>query len=400
MRDTLRKTGEGSECMHLHFEKWEYEQRIANTRAALSEKGLDALIVFSPESQYYLTGFDTTGYVFFQCLLVTAVNMPLVLLTRTPDVLQARATSIIEDVRVWYDAKDAQPADKLWEILEERQLAGGVVGVELNSFGLKAVEYEAIRARLGSWCDLVDGSAIVQRLRMVKSASELEYVRTAAQRADEALCAMIAVSGPGAFEGDIAAAGASTLFQGGCDPAPSGPVLGSGDRALLVRGTCNYRNLSPVDQVTMEFAASYRHYCCCLMRTIAIGASNALQRSMFSVAREALVAMTEAAQPGRAIGEIDEVHRDTFDRSGYRECRMAACGYSLGATFRPTWMDVPPMVYAGNPLVMVPGMVLFLHAILVDKKNELSMTLGHTVNITERGPKVLSDLPLEYITRR
>ncbi len=78
---------------------------------------------------------------------------------------------------------------------------------------------------------------------------------------------------------------------------------------------------------------------------------------------------------------------------------MAACGYSLGASFRPTWMDVPPMLYSGNPLVARPGMVLFLHAILIDAPQELAMSLGHTIVIGETGAEVLSKRTPEYTVR-
>jgi Xaa-Pro dipeptidase len=85
-----------------------------------------------------------------------------------------------------------------------------------------------------------------------------------------------------------------------------------------------------------------------------------------------------------------------FDAAGYRNSRLAACGYSLGATFRPSWMDVPPMIYSGNPVLGRPGMVLFLHAILVDAPNNLAMSLGHTVLITETGSESLSRFVPEF----
>jgi Xaa-Pro dipeptidase len=173
-------------------------------------------------------------------------------------------------------------------------------------------------------------------------------------------------------------------------------VLGSGDRALLVRSATGFRHLDPIDQLTMEFAASYRHYCACLMRTIAIGKANNTQRKMFEVTRDALAAMTAAARPGRPLGEIDDAHRRVYDQAGYGQARMAACGYSLGALYRPTWMDVPPMLYSGNPLPAAPGMVLFLHAILIDAAENLAMSLGHTITITSTGAEVLSRLAPTY----
>jgi Xaa-Pro dipeptidase len=75
---------------------------------------------------------------------------------------------------------------------------------------------------------------------------------------------------------------------------------------------------------------------------------------------------------------------------------MSACGYSLGATYRPTWMDVPPMLYSGNATPTAPGMVLFLHAILIDASQNLAMSLGHTILVSETGAEVLSRFRPEY----
>jgi Xaa-Pro dipeptidase len=382
--------------MALFFELSEFAARVASARAQLKREQLDAILLFAQESLYYLTGFDTSGFVFFQCAVLTADSDQLVLLTRRPDLEQARRTSTITDVRLWYDSEGADPSLELKAILQEKRLARARVGIELRTFGLTADKYELVRRRLEGWCQLVDASHVVRSLRAVKSAAELAYVRTSAELADRSLEAMLAAATPGAFEGDIAAAGLVPILAGGGDPPPSGPVLGSGDRALLVRSATGFRHLSPVDQLTMEFAASYRRYSACLMRTIAIGRANDDQRRMFEVTREALAAMTEAARPGCPLGEIDDAHRRVYDQAGFGHARMAACGYSLGALYRPTWMDVPPMLYSGNRQLAAPGMVLFLHAILIDAAKNLAMSLGHTIAVTQSGAEVLSRLAPAY----
>ena len=382
--------------MALHFERSELDARLAAARAALRREKLDAVLLFAQESLYYLTGFDTSGFVFFQCAVLTAGSDPIVLLTRRPDLEQARRTSTIEDVRLWYDGEGTDPSVELKAILEEKKLAGARIGIELRTFGLTADKFDLVRRRLEGWCELVDATHVVRGLRLVKSTAEIAYVRRAAELAYQSLEAMLATARPGTFEGNIAASGAVPILAGGGDPPPSGPVLGSGDRALLVRSATGFRHLDAVDQLTLEFAASYRHYCACLMRTIAIGRANDMQRRMFEVTREALAAMTEAARPGRPLGEIDDAHRRVYDAAGFGHTRMAACGYSLGALYRPTWMDVPPMLYSGNPLPAAPGMVLFLHAILIDAPNNLAMSLGHTIVIAETGAEVLSRLVPTY----
>jgi Xaa-Pro dipeptidase len=380
----------------LHFERSEYLARIERARLALRQRDLAALLIFAQESHYYLTGFDTSGFVFFQCGVLTADGSPITLLTRLPDREQARRTSIIEDVRIWYDREGADPTEELKAILDEKGLKGSRVGIELNTFGLTGLSYERVRRKLSGWCELADASTVIRELRVTKSPAEVAYVRRSASLADDALAAMLGAAHPGAFEGVIAAAGSSVILTGGGDPPPSGPVLGSGDRALLVRSATGFRHLDAVDQLTMEFAASYRHYCACLMRTVAIGKADPRQRKMFEATRDALAEMTAAARPGRPLGEIDDAHRRVLDAAGYRGSRLAACGYSLGATFRPSWMDVPPMIYSGNPMLGQPGMVLFLHAILVDAPNNLAMSLGHTVLLTETGSESLSRFVPEF----
>ena len=382
--------------MALHFERAEFESRIVAARKALAAERLDALLLFAQESLYYLTGFDTSGFVFFQCAVLTRDEGPITLLTRRPDLEQARRTSIIEDIRLWYDKEGNDPSWELFEILAEKGLKGARIGIELRTFGLTADKYELVRKRLEGWCELVDASHIVRTLRLVKSPAEIAHVRRAAELADQSLEAMLATARPGAFEGDIAAAGAVPILAGGGDPPPSGPVLGSGDRALLIRSATGFRHLDPVDQLTLEFAGSYRHYCACLMRTVAIGKGNPAQREMFEVTREALAAMTQAARPGRPLGEIDDAHRQVYDAAGYGHARMSACGYSLGALYRPTWMDVPPMLYSGNTTPAASGMVLFLHAILIDAAKNLAMSLGHTIVLTSTGADVLSRLSPGY----
>lgn len=385
--------------MALQFSREEYARRVAAARQGLRQRGLDALLIFAQESHYYLTGFDTNGYVFFQCAVLTADDGPITLLTRKPDLEQARLTSVIEDIRLWYDAEGADPAADLKAIIAEKRLAGARVGVEMATYGLTAANYERVRRALEGWCHLEDASEVVRALRAVKSPAELAYVRKAGELADVALAAMIATAGPGVFEGEVQAAGQAAIYRGGGDVAASGPVLGSGERALLIRNSTGPRILDPVDQLTMEFAGVYRRYHACIMRTIAIGSASEYQGRMFAATKDALQAMTEAAKPGRPLGEIDEAHRRVYDQAGFAHARMAACGYSLGATYRPNWMDVPPMLYAGNPMPAAPGMVLFLHAILIDRQAGYAMSAGHTVIVTGDGREVLSRAPLEYILR-
>lgn len=384
--------------MGLHFERDEFHRRQMEARKAMRAGKLDALLVFRQESMYYLTGYDTFGYVHFQALIFSESG-DLTLLTRAPDRLQASFTSVVDDVRVWTDQADADPYVLVRDLLDEKGLRGASVGVEYEAYGLTAAKGLALNRALDGFCNLEEASDLINRLRLIKSNSELVYVRRAGELADDALSAAVSLAIPGAYEGDILSAMHEQVFRGGGDDPANEYIIGSGAGALMCRYYTGRRHLDSQDQLTLEFAGVYRHYHACHMRTVLIGADGDAQKSRFSAARDALAAAREALRPGQAIGGVFDAHARVLDAAGYREQRMNACGYSLGATFAPSWMDWP-MFYRGNPVVAEAGMVFFIHIILFDESRGEAMTLGQTVEVTHTGNESISKAALDLIVNR
>ena len=382
--------------MALHFERAELAERRARACEAMAREGLDGLLCFRPESQFYLTGYDTFGYVFFQCLVLTADGR-MALLTRSADLRQAQETSVIEDIRIWVDGPEAAPAQELRDLLQELGLAGKRLGVEYEAYGLTARNGKRLEAALEGFCTLADASELVSRLRVIKTPAEQTYVRRAAELADDAWDQACALTAPGAFEGEILAAMQGAVFRGGGDDPANEYVIGSGPGALLCRYATGRRHLDPQDQLTLEWAGAYRHYHAAMMRTIPVGPVPDAQLEMHKVSVDALLAVEAALTPGRPVGEAFDAHATVLDRAGYRAHRLNACGYSLGTTYAPNWMDWP-MLYHGNPVEAAPGMVFFCHMIIFDSERGLAMTLGRTSLITERGAEPLSRAPLDLVT--
>jgi Xaa-Pro dipeptidase len=379
----------------LHFAREELADRRARACREMAERGWDGLLLFRQESLYYLTGFDTFGYVYFQCLFLGA-DGEMVLLTRAPDLRQAQHTSVITDIRVWVDGETARPATELRRMLESAERRVRRLGVEWDAYGLTAARGRELAEALEGVAALEDASLLISAMRLVKSPAEILFVRRAAELADDALEEAIRLARPRASEGDILAAMHSAVFRGGGDDPANEYVIGSGRDALLCRYFTGRRDLADHDQLTLEFAGVWRHYHACLMRTILIGAAPPEQRRMHAVASEALAACEAAAVPGRPMSDVFDAHASVLDQEGWREHRLNACGYSLGATFAPNWMDWP-MFYAGNRLIMQKHMVFFLHMIIFDSTRGLAMTLGRTVLLNETGAEPLSRMPLALV---
>ncbi|MFQ5993894.1 MAG: M24 family metallopeptidase [Acidiferrobacterales bacterium] len=383
--------------MAIHFSEQELAERREAAIGQMVDRGLDGLLIFRQESMYYLTGYDTFGYCFFQCLYLGADGR-MTLLTRAPDLRQAQHTSVIEDIRVWVDEAGKNPAHDLRAILTEHKCRGKRLGIEFDAYGLTAHNWRQVEAALGRFCVLEDVSDLVSRFRVIKSRSEIDYIRRAGQLADAALERAIALSGAGAFEGDILAEMHAQVFRGGGDYPSNEYIIGSGHDALLCRYFTGRRYLGEKDQITLEFAGVYRRYHACLMRTLLIGDTDPEHVDMHQACLAALHHSMEALKPGRPMGDVFDAHARALDAAGYRAHRLNACGYSLGATYTPTWMDWP-MFYAGNPIIVQPNMVFFLHMILMNSDTNRAMTLGQTVQVTEEGCQPLHQASLDLTVK-
>ena len=144
---------------------------------------------------------------------------------------------------------------------------------------------------------------------------------------------------------------------------------------------------------------------------------------MYEVVIGAIEAMMAVARPGITLGELYDAYVVFYDDAGFGgaptqpcRCQMCcgmtaaavfadqkylACGYALGATYRPTWMDTTDtqstMIYEGNPLVLAAGMTFLFNVVLTDPSLGLGVAASDTVLITPEGCESLSKLPRDLL---
>ena len=381
--------------MAIHFTIKEFTERKSKVISTLKKQNLDGLLMFRQESMYWLTGYDTLGYVYFQTLVLTSRG-DLILLTRSPDFRQAQNTSIIKDIRIWVDKDQSNPADELKNILSELNLEKSNLGVEYEAYGLTGRNAIKLNNTLKDFVTLHDKSELISQLRVIKSPTEIVYVKKAAELADKAMEAAWKYAHAGQNESKILAEMQGIIFNCGGDYPANEFIIGSGKNALLCRYQSEKRNLDEIDQLSIEWAGTYKHYHSAMFRTILIGKVNDKQKKMYEACVEALEACENKLKPGNKVGEVFDVHAKVFDKLGYKKSRMNACGYSLGTTFAPNWMDWP-MLYTDNPYVIRPGNIFFIHMILMDSESQLAMNLGETYLVTEKGNERLGKKKLDLV---
>ncbi|MGV2105512.1 M24 family metallopeptidase [Agrobacterium vitis] len=383
--------------MTLHFSTAEYAARLHRLTDRMREQKLDAMLLFAQESMYWLTGYDTFGYCFFQTLVVK-VDGSMTLLTRSADLRQARQTSTIDNILIWVDRTNADPTSDLKDLLNDLDLLGCRLGIEYDTHGMTGRIARLLDNQLLSFGELIDASMLVSELRLIKSPEEIAYVEKAASLADDALDAALPLISAGGDEAAILAAMQGAVFAGGGDYPANEFIIGSGQDALLCRYKAGRRTLSANDQLTLEWAGASAHYHAAMMRTVLVGEPSPRHRELYAACREAIQEIETVLRPGHTFGDVFETHARVLDERGLTRHRLNACGYSLGARFSPSWME-HQMFHIGNPQEILPNMSLFIHMIIMDSERETAMTLGHTYLTTEGAPRALSRHPLDLIVK-
>ena len=383
--------------MALHFDRTEFDARRDRLLIEMADRKLEAMLLFAQESMYWLTGYDTFGFCFFQCLVVKS-DGSMVLLTRSADLRQARHTSIIDNLVLWTDRDGSNPAVDLRNLLNDLDLLGCRIGVEYDTHGLTAFNGRRLDEQLQTFGQIVDASALVPHLRLFKSPAEIAKVQKAAALADDALDAALPLIKQGGEEAAILAAMQGAVLAGGGDYPANEFVIGSGADALLCRYKAGRRKLTKNDQLTLEWAGVFHHYHVAMMRTILVGKASRRHQELFEAARDALLTVEKAMTTGNTFGDVFDAHAKVMETHGLTKHRLNACGYSLGARFSPSWMDMP-MFFSGNAEPIAPDMTLFAHMIIMDSETETAMTLGRTYLTTEGPPTPLSRHDLDLILR-
>lgn len=369
----------------------ELDRRVVALQRRMAERGLDLLLTSGPENIFYLTGQQTPGYYTFQCLGVPASGAPFHVL-RGLEVLNARANTYLDDITGYPD--DANPAAALAEVLRRRGFRGKRVAVDQNAWFLTVNLYQRLVQELGA---LEDGSGLVEVLRRVKSARELEQVRRAAEANDAGMRAGLTAVQAGASENDVAAAVMQASIAAGGEYVGMEPFVTSGPRSGIPHTTWRRRRIQTGDVVILETSACYNRYHAALYRTVAVGRILDRARDMYRVCQEGLSAALGELRPGRTCADVHHAVQAVIDRYGYTASYRKRTGYSIGISFAPDWGEGNILsLYRGVDVPLEPGMVFHV-PITLREYAQWTVAVSEAVVVTERAPETLSAIGRELV---
>jgi Xaa-Pro dipeptidase len=379
----------------LWFSLEEYQERLRKVRERMAEKDLDAMMSHTPENIYYLTGYQTPGYYAYQCFIVPAEGDP-VMLTRLLEEPNARALSWVDERRTIMDTQD--PVQRTMETLDEMGLAEKRLGVERDSWFLTSRNYFKLQELLPK-ADLIDCSSTVEKVRMIKSPQEIEYIRRGALAASEGTRQAVVAIAAGKTENDVAAAAYRGLILGGSEYMGLAPFIASGPRSALAHATWSGREMEKGDVVFLEMAGSFHRYHGALMRTVSVGKPTDDVKAKSDAVIAGLSAAVETIKPGVTSDQVDKACRGTIAKAGYGQYFTHRTGYSIGVAFPPDWGEGHIMsLKDGDQMVLREGMTFHMvPATLVYGQHGIGFS--ETVLVTGDGCEVLGDFQREMVIR-
>ncbi|TKV74092.1 aminopeptidase P family protein [Bradyrhizobium elkanii] len=376
----------------MEFPAEEYRTRLQRTQEEMAKHDLPVLLLHQPENILYLTGFYTTGYFSYHALAVPSRGDP-VLVLRDMEVPAAHSTSWLKSYTIYADAADPIPVwlDAARRALDGLGLAAGRVGVDEHSWFLTVERWKMLQAQLTN-ATLVREPRIVDCLRLIKSPTEIDYLRSAARQVEVGMRAGIEAVAPGVTERELAGAVFNALVKAGSTLPLSG-IITSGNRTNQVHGSYSDRILELGDTVYFELNGIYQKYWARLMRTAVVGRSTREQQSIaetiIRIQDEAIALM----RPGISAGVVDQACREPLLASGLRKTYTNRAGYSLGLNYRPSAGEFIREFVPGVEWVLEPGMVF--HMLMM----AAGMGFSETVLVTEQGPERLTGMERKLFSR-
>jgi Xaa-Pro aminopeptidase len=372
----------------LPFDAAEYDRRQAALRARMEERGLDAVLLSGPENQYYLTGYETTGFHSFPQTLIVPRSGPTLLVTRQLEEGNAAAAYGLGS-RGYRD--DDNPAEVLGLALYGLGLAEATLGVEKAVPWLTVRLFEALQRALPS-AKLVDVSGLVELMRAVKSPAEIAYMRQAAVAVGAGMRAGLAAIREGVNEREIAAAVFPARILAGSHFVRNPTYITAGPRSALAHATWLGRTLVRGDVVFLEMGANVRHYDAALIRTGIVGPPSDLLRRAADASLAGLTAALATVRAGIPASDVYRATREAIAKEGCEQFFLHRAGYGIGIEF-VTWIERGGVsLDAGSPTMLEANMTLHLVPYLL-LPGVGSVGFSETVCVTADGCEVLTQCP-------
>lgn len=427
-----------------YFPPEEFQDRRRRVRKAMSEEGVETLLISTPENIYYLTGLDHMGYFATQMLILPLRGKP-ILVTRkmeaatvadqVPDLIHygyadgsrpiplsetdsgeggdapggavdmtsdLGANLFMEPSLRGQNAKKnySAPVAEICRAVSEGGYANTNLALEEGGSFLTYRVASNIKEGLpdGKW---TDGTGIVDRCRRILSPLEISCTKQAAIISDSMIQAGMAAAGENVSQREVMAAIYDAMFRRGGTYPGFVPLVRSTSSLVHEHGTWEDTVLRREDMLFLEMSGCVRRYHAPMGRLVFIGKAPKQAYQAHDICHEALMAAADTIGPDVMAGDVYEAWQSVLNRNELSSYRRHHCGYNVGIGYPPSWSggDVPVGLRPESELRLQAGMVFHLMSWLL-RSDYGDSFLSDTIIVTDDGCELLTSTIREVFVRK
>ena len=389
----------------LHFTLAEFHRRIARTRAAMQDRGIDTLIVSDPSNMNWLTGYDGWSFYVHQCVVLGLDDAP-IWFGRGQDANGALRTCFMAPENIigyadhYVQSTECHPMDDLSQHLAARRLDKGVIGVEMDNYWFTAAAFASLRSHLPNAC-FEDATGLVNWQRAVKSEAELDYMRVAGKIVSRMHERIFEHVTPGMRKCDLVAeiydAGLrydADIGAGGDYPAIV-PLLPSGADAAAPHLTWDDAPMQSGEGTFFEIAGVFHRYHCPLSRTVFLGKPPQTFLDAEKAVLEGMAAGLEVARAGNLCEDIAHAFFAVLKKYGIVKDNRT--GYAIGVSYPPDWGERTMSLRPGDKTVLEENMTFhFMTGLWME---DWGFEMTESIRITHDGHECLADVPRKLVIK-
>ena len=355
---------------------------LAGMQRALEASAFDAVVAVSPENVRYIGDVHIATQATIRdrlALIVWAKGREPIFILCAVEEGYVRQESWIQDIRA-YKEFVTQPMALLAEVLRELNLTHRLVGIETEY--LAARYYQALTAELPA-LRIQPCEPLFERVRMFKTAREIDLLRQAFRSTEQALHAVYSTVQPGETEKSMANRLADAIMQSGADAVAFNHINAGPNTGFPHMAPSEYQ-VQPGDIVKADCGGFYHEYYSNVGRTAKLGKPSVEEESYWRRLRDIHHRIIDMARPGNTgrqlFEEATRLHAQADIPFPY-----AHNGHSLGLQ-----VHEHPLISPHEELAYAPGMVTTVET-RVRWVGQKGLHMEDLVLVTDGAPVLLSD---------
>ena len=346
-RNYLKALEEAPNHKELPFPPEEFEARLTRIRAAMDEAGISMLFLTSPESLFYVSGFQgewyqaQSGRAFAPTsgIAIHADHDRTIHFETPSEAILTAIGTVSADIRIFPLEMRRNGIEYICQELDREGWLTGTVGLELYNYRPNPIVAERFsKGFAAAGAKVVDATDIVRQVRHIKSPLEMQSMIEAARIAGIGMAAARDAIQPGVMELEVFGEMIAAMSRAGGEFPGILPPVASGFRSNCLHPLSSRKKIERGERVFVDVSGVYNRYHVNLARTFWLGEPPPEAVAMHNNSVEAFDIIEPLLRPGMPVLELLNAAKAHYDAHDLFDDAYWSGGYEMGIAFPPDWV--------------------------------------------------------------